>query len=61
MWHELWVATALILVLEGLIPFINPDLMRNALITMAQLDNTSLRYGGLVSMLLGLAILYAVN
>jgi len=61
MWHELWVATALILVLEGLVPFINPDLMRHALITMAQLDNASLRYGGLVSMLLGLAILYAVN
>jgi len=61
MWHELWVATALMLVLEGLVPFINPDLMRNALITMAQLDNASLRYGGLISMLLGLAILYAVN
>ncbi len=61
MWHELWIATALMLVLEGLIPFINPDLMRKMLITMAQLDNTSLRYGGLISMLLGLAILYAIN
>ena len=61
MWQELWVATALMLVLEGFVPFINPDLMRNALIAMAQMDNASLRYGGLISMLLGLAILYAVN
>ena len=61
MWHELWVATALMLVIEGMVPFINPDLMRRALITMINCDDNTLRYGGLMSMLLGLVVLYVVN
>lgn len=61
MWQDLWVATALMLVLEGIIPFLSPNLMRQLLAQMANMDDRSFRIGGLISMLLGLLILYLVK
>lgn len=61
MWHELWVATALILVIEGVWPFLSPETMRRAMLIVAQQDNRSLRFAGLVSMIIGVGLLYFVN
>jgi uncharacterized protein YjeT (DUF2065 family) len=61
MWHDLWVAMALMLVIEGVWPFLSPDSMRRMLLIMAQQNDRSLRISGLVSMLLGLLLLYLVN
>ena len=61
MWHELGVALALLLVIEGVLPFLNPQGFRRALLMAAQTSDRSLRIMGLVSMLLGLIILYTVN
>ncbi|MDH5232485.1 MAG: DUF2065 domain-containing protein [Gammaproteobacteria bacterium] len=61
MWQELWVALALMLIIEGLIPFLSPSLMRQALITMAQTNDRNMRIGGLLSMIFGLIVLYAVK
>jgi uncharacterized protein YjeT (DUF2065 family) len=61
MWHDLWVAMALMLVLEGVWPFLSPDSMRRMLLMMAQQSDRSLRISGLVSMLLGVLLLYLVN
>lgn len=61
MWHDLWVAMALMLVLEGVWPFLSPDSMRRMLLIMAQQNDRSLRISGLVSMLLGVLLLYLVN
>ncbi|MCU7845012.1 MAG: DUF2065 domain-containing protein [Candidatus Thiodiazotropha sp. (ex Monitilora ramsayi)] len=61
MWHELWVAMALLLVLEGVWPFLSPDSMRRMLLVMAQQENRSLRISGLVSMVCGVLLLYLVN
>ena len=61
MWHELLIALALMMVIEGILPFLNPGGMRSMLIKVAEMDDRSLRVGGLVSMLLGVLTLYLVN
>lgn len=61
MWNELLIATALMLVIEGVYPFINPAGMRRMLLMVVEMDDTTLRIGGLTSMIAGLVILYIVN
>jgi uncharacterized protein len=61
MWHDLLAALALVLVIEGVLPFINPQGTRRALALMAQMNDRSLRVAGLVSMLLGVVLLYLVR
>jgi uncharacterized protein YjeT (DUF2065 family) len=51
-------AIALMLVIEGIVPFLNPSGLRRALDLLARLDDRSLRIGGLVSMLAGVTLLY---
>ncbi|HRD67123.1 MAG TPA: DUF2065 domain-containing protein [Candidatus Competibacter sp.] len=58
MWDELLAAFGLMLVLEGILPFLNPNALRQSLIRMAQLEDRVLRFVGLASMLLGLLVLY---
>ena len=60
-WHDLWAAVALLLVLEGVLPFLNPAGMRRTLTAIGVLTDTQLRVGGVVSMLLGLLLLYSVR
>ena len=61
MWHDLAAALALVLVLEGIIPFASPGALRRALEAMHRLTDSQLRGTGLASMLLGLLLLYFVN
>jgi hypothetical protein len=61
MWHELLVAMALLFVIEGILPFLAPGMMRRILLEVARTDNRSLRLSGLFSMLIGLALLYLFN
>lgn len=56
--RDLLSALALVLVIEGLLPFANPGAMRRVLSRMAELDDRSLRAGALLSMVLGLGLLY---
>ncbi len=58
---DLFAALALMLVIEGIIPFLNPGGLRRTLALLAQLDDRSLRIGGLISMLAGVIILYFVR
>ena len=60
-WDVMWVATALMLVIEGIIPFLKPDAMRKALVMMAQMDDRAMRISGLVSMVAGVLLLYLVK
>jgi len=48
----------LMLVFEGILPFLNPRASRQTLLRMAQLDDRLLRLTGLGSMALGLVMLY---
>jgi uncharacterized protein len=61
MWQDLLVALALVLVIEGLIPFWKPQAMRQMLELLAQMDDRSIRTAGLVSMVAGLLLLYLVR
>jgi hypothetical protein len=58
---SLWVATALLLVLEGVIPFLSPSSFKRTLIQMVNLSDQQLRVIGLVSMVLGVILLYLVH
>ncbi len=58
MWDELLAAFGLMLVLEGILPFLNPNALRQTLLRMTQLEDRILRFVGLGSMLLGLLVLY---
>ena len=61
MWHELLVALSLMLVLEGVMPFLAPNALRRMLLEVSRQDNRSLRISGLASMVGGVGLLYLVN
>ncbi|MEW7993108.1 MAG: DUF2065 domain-containing protein [Candidatus Thiodiazotropha endolucinida] len=61
MWHDLLVALALFLVIEGIWPFLSPNSMREVLLMLTQQDNRSLRISGFISMASGVILLYLVN
>ena len=51
-------AFALYLVLEGILPFLNPGAAKRLMAKLAQTEPKQLRWGGLISMVLGLALLW---
>ena len=61
MWHDILITVALILVIEGILPFLSPDQLRKALLLMIQMDDKQLRFSGLTSMLVGVIVLYLIN
>jgi len=61
MWHDLWIALALVMVIEGVIPFLSPGATKRMMMAIAEMDDKSLRTSGLVSMVLGVITLYLVN
>ena len=61
MWADLAAAVALVLVLEGILPFVSPKSWRNAVLLVTQMDDRALRVLGLSSMLLGLLLLKLVR
>ena len=60
-WSDLLAAFALYLVLEGVLPFLNPQAMKRVLTTMTTLSDRQLRLWGLVSMAAGVVLLYLVR
>lgn len=61
MWNELLVAVALVLVLEGIIPFLAPEKFKQALAQLGLLSSQALRMAGLVSMTIGIILLYLLR
>lgn len=60
-WSDLLAAFALYLVLEGIMPFLNPEGLRRALTSMAGMSDQQLRLIGLLSMVAGVGLLYFVR
>ena len=60
-WGDLWAAFALYLVLEGLMPFLNPGAMKRTLLRLAGLEERTLRIAGFASMIAGALLLYFVR
>lgn len=59
-WEDLLRAFCLMLVIEGIVPFLYPGRWRGLVQTLAHTDDRSLRTMGLVSMLLGVGLLYLI-
>ena len=60
-WHDFAAAVALLLVIEGIFPFVNPHGLREALRKISELTDQQLRIAGLASMLLVLLLLYLIK
>lgn len=56
--NDFLAAFALMLVLEGILPFLSPSAFRAVLLQMARMEDRSMRITGLVSMIAGLILLY---
>lgn len=61
MWCDLLAACALVLVVEGMLPFLKPSRWRKWVVVMSQQSDQSLRVMGLSSMLVGVVLLYAIR
>jgi uncharacterized protein len=59
--NDLWVAVALVMIMEGVMPFLNPNFSRQTMLKLAEMDDTTFRIIGLISMLAGLGLLYWVR
>ena len=57
----LWSALALLLVLEGILPFASPAGWRRTFQRLLELRDGQLRFFGLCSILIGLALLWLVS
>ncbi len=61
MWQDLAKAFCLMLVLEGIMPFIAPARWRNLASMLAQIDDRTMRTIGFASMALGAGLLFLVK
>ncbi|HXR51718.1 MAG TPA: DUF2065 domain-containing protein [Steroidobacteraceae bacterium] len=60
-WTDLLAAVSILLVLEGLLPFLNPQATRRVFEQLARMSERELRVAGLISMLAGLVLLFFVR
>jgi len=61
MWQEFGIALCLILVLEGIVPFLYPERWRQLVSVLAGIDDRTLRVSGLASMVAGTILLYLIH
>jgi len=60
-WQDLATALCLMLLIEGILPFLYPRRWREMVAMLAEVDDRTMRVIGLVSMLLGTGLLYLVR
>jgi hypothetical protein len=60
-WSDLLAAFALYLVLEGIMPFLNPGGMKRAIALILSIPDSQLRFGGLGAIVAGLVLLVLVR
>lgn len=61
MWTHFFSAFALVLVFEGMFPFLSPAKWRQMLLKISEIDDRRLRLIGLGSMLAGVLLLYLIH
>ena len=59
--NSLLAAVGLVLVLEGVLPFLAPGLWRDTFRKLLELTDGQLRFMGLISMLVGLGIVFVTR
>lgn len=60
-WKDFLTALALVMVVEGIIPFVSPQGYKNTMQQLLAMPNSSLRYVGLGLMLIGVISLFLVR
>ena len=60
-WKEIAVALSMVLVIEGILPFLSPRRWRSVAELAGRVDDRTVRMLGLCSMLAGTAMLYMVR
>ncbi len=60
-WKDLGAAVALYLVLEGIVPFLNPAGAKRTLAVLSQFEERTLRRIGLGSMIAGCVVLFLIR
>jgi uncharacterized protein len=58
MWKDLWIALALVLVVEGLLPALNPRGYRRMVQLLGTKDDRAIRVMGLILMIVGCVGIY---
>lgn len=61
MWETLGKAICLMLIIEGILPFLYPGRWRQLVFTLATINDKQLRTMGLVCMLIGVIALYLLS
>jgi uncharacterized protein YjeT (DUF2065 family) len=61
MWEDLFRALCLVLVIEGLFPFLAPDRWREMLLKVSGIDTRTLRIAGAVAVSTGLILLHLLR
>ncbi|SVB76121.1 uncharacterized protein METZ01_LOCUS228975 [marine metagenome] len=61
MGHDFAVAFCLVLVIEGIVPFLYPRRWRETVMMLSEVDDRTMRLVGLMSMLLGTGLLYLIR
>lgn len=61
MWLDLAKALCLVLIIEGIMPFIAPTRWRNLAQLMAQIDDRTMRIIGFTSMVIGAGLLFLLK
>ena len=54
-------ALALMLVLEGLLPFLSPKGFREKMLIMLQMNDSQIRFASITAMLIGVFLLYVIK
>ena len=60
-WQELGVALCLVLVIEGILPFLYPQRWKELVVLAADVDDRTMRIVGFASMILGTGLLYLIR
>jgi uncharacterized protein YjeT (DUF2065 family) len=60
-WTEILTALALVLIIEGMVPFVGPRKYRQIVAQMALLSDNHLRTVGLVVMIAGVVLLFVIR
>ncbi|MCH2334357.1 MAG: DUF2065 domain-containing protein [Pseudomonadales bacterium] len=61
MWEQIGAALCLVLVIEGLLPFLFPARWRTLAESLRTVDDKTIRFVGFASMMLGASLLYLVK
>ena len=61
MWQDFGVALCLVLVIEGIIPFLYPRRWRQMVMKLAEVSDRDMRIAGFMSMVVGTGLLYLIN